>query len=480
MLANRPMRGLRLWLLLLTFTLPLAGCASSTPGDLPAGEPNPKAPVPAKERPQLELKPDDRIMILAPHPDDETLSSGGLIQQALDMGLPVRVVFLTNGDNDEFSYALYRGSISLDPTEVLLSGLTRHQEALNATATLGLKPDQVTFLGYPDFGTLEIWRDRWGDREPLRAMMTQRNAVPYTDTLSPGAPYKGESILTDLTRVLRDFKPTKVVVSHPGDHNPDHQALYLFLRTALWDLANEISPKVYSYLVHYGRFPSPRGLRTDAPLEPPASFDIVDVWRVLPLTDGQISRKLAALKQHRTQFDAASKYLEAFVRRNELFADLTDEIKLTPGTPVITGQSVGKRRPMEQLTAGELQEYTETETRSIRLEGNDLVFSIAFSAPLEGDVKATASFYGYRSDRPFAEMPKLQVVFDRTGYKVLERGQQVRESALQVKANATSAEIRIPLAFLGDPEHLLFSSRVQTGEVPLSVEPWLALDLVVR
>jgi hypothetical protein len=38
----------------------------------------------------------------------------------------------------------------------------------------------------------------------------------------------------------------------------------------------------------------------------------------------------------------------------------------------------------------------------------------------------------------------------------------------------------VPLAFLGDPEHLLFSSRVQTGEVPLSIEPWLTLDLTGR
>ena len=42
---------------------------------------------------QLALRPDDRILVLAPHPDDEVLGCAGVIQRALAMGLPVRVVF---------------------------------------------------------------------------------------------------------------------------------------------------------------------------------------------------------------------------------------------------------------------------------------------------------------------------------------------------------------------------------------------------
>ena len=91
----------------------------------------------AKARPELALRPDDRILVLAPHPDDETLSSGGLIQQAQALGLPVHVLFLTYGDNNEWAFSLYRGALSLDPTTVLEGGLVRHQEALNATARSG-------------------------------------------------------------------------------------------------------------------------------------------------------------------------------------------------------------------------------------------------------------------------------------------------------------------------------------------------------
>ena len=46
------------------------------------------------------LHQDARILILAPHPDDECLGTGGLIQQALAKGAKVKVIFITNGDNN--------------------------------------------------------------------------------------------------------------------------------------------------------------------------------------------------------------------------------------------------------------------------------------------------------------------------------------------------------------------------------------------
>src|SRR4030095_6335023 len=40
----------------------------------------------------------DRLVVLSPHPDDETLAAGGLIQRVLQSGGKVKVVFLTSGD----------------------------------------------------------------------------------------------------------------------------------------------------------------------------------------------------------------------------------------------------------------------------------------------------------------------------------------------------------------------------------------------
>src|SRR5207249_3833424 len=52
---------------------------------------------------ELRLARDDRVLVLAPHPDDEALACGGLVQRALKMRLPVRIVFLTYGDSNEWS-----------------------------------------------------------------------------------------------------------------------------------------------------------------------------------------------------------------------------------------------------------------------------------------------------------------------------------------------------------------------------------------
>lgn len=46
----------------------------------------------------LRLEPNERIVIVAPHPDDEVLACGGLIQQALALEDSVWVVYVTAGD----------------------------------------------------------------------------------------------------------------------------------------------------------------------------------------------------------------------------------------------------------------------------------------------------------------------------------------------------------------------------------------------
>ena len=48
--------------------------------------------------PPLTFTENDRILVLAPHPDDETLGAGGVIQRALEAKAHVKIVFLTYGD----------------------------------------------------------------------------------------------------------------------------------------------------------------------------------------------------------------------------------------------------------------------------------------------------------------------------------------------------------------------------------------------
>src|ERR1041385_2797675 len=169
----------------------------------------------------LDLQAQDRILIVAPHPDDETIAAAGVIQEAVSRKIPVRVVYLTNGDSNQLSFLFYRKQFVFGSRRAVAMGELRRQEAVNAMHSLGLTEDQLIFLGYPDYGTLSIFKKFWHTNRPYRGSLTRATAVPYRDSLTPQAPYAAESILTDFKKVLKDFEPTKIIINHPADDNAD-------------------------------------------------------------------------------------------------------------------------------------------------------------------------------------------------------------------------------------------------------------------
>lgn len=427
------------------------------------------------------LQPEDRVLILAPHPDDEVIGCGGVIQRAAAMGLPIRVVFLTYGDNNEWSFLVYRKRPVLWPGSVRKMGTVRHDEALSAAQALGLSTNDVTFLGYPDFGTLNIWRQNWGKSPPLRAMLTRVTAVPYKTALRPGAPYKGEDILRDVTAILREFRPTKIFVSHPADHNGDHRALYLFTRVALWDLAGEIAPEIYPYLIHFKRWPRPRGPHPELPLTPPRMLQETVNWRSYRLTDAQIERKGAALKAHRTQYKYSRKYLLSFVRPNELFGDYPP-IALTPATtremaPVTPGGDPPESRMPEELTEQERALFVGLEWRTVRLENDQLVVAFAISRPLAEGVQVSVHAFGYRADRPFAEMPKLHIKLGEFTHAAFDQRRRLDRDTTTDTREPRLITIRIPLQEMAWPQRVFISARTYLEDVPLDWVAWRIVEL---
>ncbi len=194
------------------------------------------------------------------------------------------------------------------------------------------------------------------------------------------APYKGESVEADLKQVLTDLKPTKVFVSHPADTNPDHESYYLFLRTALWDLKDEVQAEIYPYLTHYGEWPQPRGLLMDVPHEPPAKFDEPGRWVTLPLEPAQVQKKLDAIKRHKTQYQASGPYLESYIRANEL-CDTVKDIPLNASSPsaIILPSGTGVAGDAVPPDA-----YSDGAARKVRLAGDERVFAFELGAGLQG------------------------------------------------------------------------------------------------
>lgn len=78
-----------------------------------------------------------KILVLAPHPDDEALGCGGTIALLSRRNIPVSVVFLTDGE-----------SLEGEPSSAVAEA--RRQEGRSACKILGCP--EPRFLGFPDGG----------------------------------------------------------------------------------------------------------------------------------------------------------------------------------------------------------------------------------------------------------------------------------------------------------------------------------------
>lgn len=100
---------------------------------------------------------DQRVLIFAPHCDDETLGCGGVISRLVEEGVPVRVVMLTNGDG--FHHPV--SNLKQNPAGHIELGRMRQKESLAALKKLGVPASSAVFLGYPDGGLAMMWLYFW-------------------------------------------------------------------------------------------------------------------------------------------------------------------------------------------------------------------------------------------------------------------------------------------------------------------------------
>ncbi|SMB92310.1 N-acetylglucosaminyl deacetylase, LmbE family [Thermanaeromonas toyohensis ToBE] len=268
----------------------------------------------------------ERILIISPHPDDEVLAAGGLIARAKSEGASVHVVFLTNGDGFRRGLEAWNGLLPPDSGDFLAYGNRRQEEASKALAILGVPPEDITFLGYPDGGLGKIWWAYWSTEKPYRSPTTHSRAVPYATALSPGAVYSGINILADLLRVIKSYQPTVVLLPDTADSHPDHWATGAFTLAALaaWEREGGGEfPKVYSYLVHSGAWQLAPALHRNAPLLPPSFFLYRGTsWYKLPLDENVLLKKKQALDEYKTQKEVMGTFFANFLRPNEIFSYL--------------------------------------------------------------------------------------------------------------------------------------------------------------
>ncbi|HQO38634.1 MAG TPA: PIG-L family deacetylase [Candidatus Omnitrophota bacterium] len=410
----------------------------------------------------------DRVLILAPHPDDEAIATGGVIQRAVKAGSSVKVVCYTNGDNNEFSFIVYEKRLTFRKGIFLHMGAVRARETMEAMKFLGIKEHDVDYMGYPDFGTMEILTKYWDTARPYRSWLPRVRKVPYQDALSIGAPYVGESILSDLKTIIMAYKPTRIFVSHPADTNRDHQSLYLFLSVALWDLAGRIEkPQVYPYLLHMIGWPRPRGRHPKLALKPPKSLANLS-WYQLSLTQEELSNKQKAIGFYKSQISYNPPYLYTFARVNELFGDFDPVIiPRSADDSSIRWQAVGEGNGPQGN--GSFLQYA--------VVGNDLRIKVALRKKIDKRIGLYIHLLGYNRNKDFSRMPKLAITVGWRGMRIKNKKDVVFIKGAKLAFEGTNAHISIPLASLGDPDYIMARGRRRFFRVPLDAASWRILEV---
>jgi len=255
----------------------------------------------------------ERILIVAPHIDDESIGAGGYAIDALANGAEVFVVFLTAGDCNRFSARLMHKTFEPTAMNYLSVGRARIDEANQAMKLLGIPPDHYFVLGYPDRG-LRGMIDH--PNAVVRAAGTHQRAVPYADALTPGAPYTFGSLMNDMRQVMLLTQPTTVIAPVAFDRHPDHSAAAEITDDTIEEM--HIAPQRLGYLVHSKRVPTALVSTPERALLPPAKMQSF-AWTTYTLSDRVQRMKTNLLMTYKSQRPYVFLLRNAFVRRNELF-----------------------------------------------------------------------------------------------------------------------------------------------------------------
>ena len=185
-------------------------------------------------------------LVVAPHPDDESLGCGGFIAESCARGCPPVVVVMTDGTGSHPSSSSYPP----DRLRVL-----RENETRAALSILGLSSHRLHFMRLRD------------------------SAMPLG-----GWPF--ELAVAKLRRLIRDYRCKSIFAPWLHDPHCDHEITQLMVRAAV----KQLSVSIYSYPV-WGWLLPPQQLLAD---------DTIEGWR-LNIT-AHLHRKWRAIASHRSQY----------------------------------------------------------------------------------------------------------------------------------------------------------------------------------
>ena len=252
------------------------------------------------------------VTLIAPHQDDEIISSFLYLSYLKKNGSHVTIIFATNGD--------YRGKEEAK---------CRFEESCAALQSCGIGINDIYYMGYADTGMRFchsfLYQLYYEDRESV-------HATPYSSfTYHPNggitihrmfhdteALYCRDNFVCDLIHILLYFKTDILIMPSIYDFHGDHFALNRFLIDIIKDFP---TLKCFTYLIHAGNDNAWPPRRTPIWRRP----DIVSIedWNRRFIISGNYSDVLLkrnAIAKFKSQLaNDTNGFLMSFAKQNEFF-----------------------------------------------------------------------------------------------------------------------------------------------------------------
>ncbi|WP_417260805.1 MULTISPECIES: PIG-L deacetylase family protein [Pseudomonadota] len=153
---------------------------------------------------------EERVLVIAAHPDDEVLGCGGTMARYRALGCSVRVVFLAEGVTARFTPEQF------GTPEVIEKSALRNANAVTAIAALGVDAEQVFLSERP---------------------CCRLDQVPLLD------------LTKQIESHIRDFHPTRLFTHSADDPNVDHGVAHRAVLPAVRPLSGQSLRAVFAFEV---------------------------------------------------------------------------------------------------------------------------------------------------------------------------------------------------------------------------------------
>lgn len=278
-----------------------------------------------------------RILVIDPHPDDESFSWGGTLAKYSQMGVDIHLLVLSNGEKGKITFAQGERILTrkTEPSEENHLAELRQKECFKAAENLGIKKENIEFPGLPNEGinqnAIQIIANAMRRLDPNVVISFDETGTsrPTNEDHSWAGITTFAAIKLLLEKEYGNFEPGTEKVIFPSSN-------FSFKRLLTYTL-----PKVKDFLTEFATF--------DLPEE---DLTLVDVR-------GYLEKKAKACRAHETQAHLYRYFTSVNLLTNP-FEAFYERISLIPTCKGKNDLLFGLDSPVRKITS---TRFPEEETK---------------------------------------------------------------------------------------------------------------------